>query len=317
MLTRFRQLRDRLGSSDGTVDAWLGQAPWSELVLPERLAATPSMIVPDERALLYALARDHPFERGCIIDAGCFLGGSTLSFALGLRARADGRRVPLHTYDRFVLDEETPLAFPQWLEGLGEGDEFRQLFDRNVGDELALTDVHQGDVLQERWGGEPIDVLFIDLAKSWKVSDHVHRQWLPALTPDAGVLVQQDYVHERCPWLHVLMELLSDYLEFRAVVGGISTVFRCRRAIPASALPADLREQLSADEMIALFDRSAERFAGQDRGIVECARAVLLKDVDRTEEARRQVASTADRWGEAGQRMVPALAWVQAYVDGS
>lgn len=273
------------------------------------------MIVPDERALLYALARDHPFERGCIIDAGCFLGGSTLSFALGLRARADGRRVPLHTYDRFVLDAGSLRAYPQWLEGLEEGDEFRQRFDGILGDELALTEVHQGDVLREQWDGKPIAVLFIDLAKTWEISDHVHRQWLPALTANEGVLIQQDYVHEWCPWLHVLMELLSDYLEFRTVVGGISTVFWCRRAVPASALPVSLREELSADEMVALFDRSMVRFAGQDRGIVECARAVLLMDVDRTEEARRQLASTTERWGDAGPRMAPALASVRAYVE--
>ena len=275
------------------------------------------MMVPDERALLYALARDHPFERGCIVDAGCFLGGSTLSFALGLRARVDGRRVPLHTYDRFVVDQETLDVYPQWLEGLREGDEFRKRFDQILSEELALTDVHQGDILQERWGGEPIDVLFIDLAKSWKVSDHVHRQWLPALTPGGGVLVQQDYVHERCPWLHVLMELLSDYLEFRTVVGGISTVFACRRAMPTSVLPANLRQQLSVDEMIALFNRSAERFAGQDRGVVESAKVVLLTDLGRTEEARRQVAYVADRWRDAGPRIAPALAWVQTYADGS
>jgi hypothetical protein len=66
--------------------------------------------------------------------------------------------------------------------------------------------------------------------------------------------------------------------------------------------------------MIALFDRSAARFEGEDRGIVEVARAVLLHELGRDEDAARQVDAAEARWGEAGPRMPPAIASARRYV---
>jgi hypothetical protein len=308
---RLDRIRGR--TPDADTAAWLASRPWEQRELPPRLLDVPSMLTYEERELLRTLAEQHPLRRGCIVDAGCFLGGSTLAFALGLRAR-EGRLPAVHTYDRFVLDWASLGTYPQWLEGLAAGDRFRDRFDAVVGEELELVTVHEGDILGMRWAGDPIEILFIDIAKSWEIGDHVHREWLPSLVAGSGVLVQQDYVHEWCPWLHVLMELLADHFESVATVGSISQVYRCRSAVPAAAIPADLRA-LGADTLLDLFARSAERFAGEDRAVVECARAVLLAAVGRREDAAAHLASVAERSAGAGPRMPSVLAGVGAYVN--
>ncbi len=292
------------------VARWLVTEPWAPMRLPDRLRDAPSMLTGEEREMLRVLAAEHPLRRGCVIDAGCFLGGSTLAIALGMRER--DRPVPVHTYDRFILDWGALASYPHMLAGLSEGDSFRDRFEQQVGAELELVTVHEGDVLDMVWDGEPIEILFIDIAKSWEISDHIHREWLPALVPGTGVLIQQDYVHEWCPWLHVLMELLAEHFEPIATVGGISRVFQCRSAVPLDVIPQSLRE-LPQDRLLALFDRSANRFTGEDRAVIECARAVLLAELGQHERARRHLDGLAGR-GTHGERFPAALDGVTAYV---
>jgi hypothetical protein len=292
------------------VARWLRTEPWTPMRLPDRLRDAPSMLTAEEREMLRILAAEHPLRRGCVIDAGCFLGGSTLALALGMRER--DRPVPVHTYDRFILDRWSLASYPHMLAGLSEGDNFRDRFEQQLSAELELATVHEGDVLDMVWDGEPIEILFIDIAKSWEISDHIHREWLPALVPGTGVLIQQDYVHEWCPWLHVLMELLAEHFESIATVGGVSRVFQCRSAVPLNAIPRSLRE-LPQDRLLALFDRSANRFSGEDRAVIECARAVLLAELGQDERARRHLDGLA-RSGAQGERFPSALDDVTAYV---
>ena len=51
--------------------------PWRDLTLPSDAVGIPTMLSKDERRLLYGLAREHASGEGAIVDAGCFLGGST------------------------------------------------------------------------------------------------------------------------------------------------------------------------------------------------------------------------------------------------
>jgi len=305
MLSTIRHRRETQA-----VARWLRAEPWTPMRLPDRLRDAASMLTGEEREMLRVLAAEHPLRRGCVIDAGCFLGGSTLAITLGVRAR--DRHVPVHTYDRFILDWPSLVSYPALLAGLSEGDSFRDRFEQQLGAELELITIHQGDILGMLWDGEPIEMLFIDIAKSWEISDHIHQQWLPALVPGTGVVIQQDYVHEWCPWLHVLMELLAEHFQPIATVGGVSRVFRCLSAVPPDAIPQRLRE-LPQDWLLALFDRSANRFSGEERAVVECARAVLLADLGQVEQARRHLDSLA-RSDVQGERFPSVLDDVTAYV---
>ena len=61
------------------------QSPWNS---PEEMSWVPTsrtMLNPEEQRMLRWIAREHYADQGAIVDAGCFLGGSTVSLAQGLR----------------------------------------------------------------------------------------------------------------------------------------------------------------------------------------------------------------------------------------
>jgi hypothetical protein len=272
------------------VVGWLRGRPWEAIVLPSDVRDAPTMISEEERALLYLLARDHATQGGAIIDAGCFLGGSTVALARGLADRATpprGQRID--TYDLFIVIEGMRTLYGGMLDDLQAGDSLRPKFESVVGRHLDRVTVHRGDICGERWDGSPVELLFIDVAKDWAINDHVSREFFPALVPHHSVVVQQDFVHEWTPWLHITMALLEDAFTYVASVPYGSSVFVANRAIHAAEIPCDMKREIPDDVKLDLFDRSAARFEGEDRGLVECSRAYLLVLLDRLQDAVEHV----------------------------
>jgi hypothetical protein len=64
------------------------------------------------------------------------------------------------------------------------------LYERHIAPIRDLVQIYHGDLLGFHWAADPISTLFVDIAKSWQVKDHVVEQFFPSLLPDA-VLVQQ------------------------------------------------------------------------------------------------------------------------------
>ena len=52
-----------------------------------------------------------------------------------------------------------------------------------------------GNLLALDWTGGPIEILFIDLAKSWDLNRWVLTKTFPRLIPGHSVVIQQDWVH--------------------------------------------------------------------------------------------------------------------------
>jgi hypothetical protein len=249
------------------------------------VTAVTTMISEDERRLLYLLARDHFAGEGEIVDAGCFLGGSTIALAHGLADRAQPvAGAAIHSYDLFLVDHNAERTNGGVLGGLKAGDSIEPFFRGQLGDLAERVVVHAGDICAERFQA-PAEILFVDVAKSWAINDHVAREFLPRLIAGRSVLVQQDYVHEWAPWLHVTMELLADAFTYVGSMPHGSSVFVPRREVQADELPADLMRDLPDDRKLELYDRSARRFEGEDRGIVECGRAYLLSQLGRHADA--------------------------------
>jgi hypothetical protein len=261
------------------------EVTWDEDSLPERLREVPSMLTYGERALLYSLGRELS-SGASIVDAGCFLGGSTAALALGVSEVLAEPQPVIHSYDLFLVDHSARTHYSALIGDREIGADLRPVFETVVGaDLIGYVEVHAGDLLAQRWGGEPIDVLFVDVAKTWELSDHVAHEFFPALIPGRSVVVQQDYVHEWLPWVHITMQLLDGCFERVAVVSGSpSVVFRCTRAIKPSDLPVRLRDLPDA-RLERLFDAAVAPYDGEDRSILECARAVLLVDLHGADQA--------------------------------
>src|SRR5437588_9905890 len=92
--------------------AYLLQRPWRDIELPAGAVGIPTMLSKSERGLLYTLARDYAAGDAAIVDAGCFLGGSTAALLSGLRDRPKPwRGPPVVSYDLFRIEAYTIPKF--------------------------------------------------------------------------------------------------------------------------------------------------------------------------------------------------------------
>jgi SAM-dependent methyltransferase len=253
---------------------------WRERPVPEACAGIPTMLMPDELRLLNWLADADYTGAGAIVDAGCFLGGSTVALAAGLRRNLERRRRPtkrlIHSYDRFEVEEYTRGTF--FPESVRTGETFRPQFERNIAPFADLVEVHAGDVQAVEWNGGPIEILFIDVAKHWELCDRVTWQFFPHLIPGRSVVVQQDYLyHHWVAWLHVTMEVYADYFEYVCDTGANSVAFRHTRKFPAGFVREKTVESLTTDEKIDLMDRAASRFGGEQRELLRAAKEHFLE----------------------------------------
>jgi hypothetical protein len=272
--------------------AWLRSEPWAGAAIPDDVLAAPTMLSVEERQLLYVLARDYVRGTGAIVDAGCFLGGSTKALAAGYagnrRARHARRGPAIHTYDLFALDPSFVSDYPDLVADI-DGDSTRPKFDAVVGPLLDHVEVHEGDICRERWTGGPIEVLFIDVCKSWAINDHLLHEFFPALVAGRSVIIQQDLIHEWLPYLTITMGLLRDSFELVATVPWCSAVYLLTRPIATAELPPSL-DALAPERKLELFDLGCAPFSGEYRGVIECARAVLYVNLDRPADAAAHLA---------------------------
>jgi hypothetical protein len=253
---------------------------WRELPVPAACSRVPTMLVPDELRLLHHLAADYYRGEGVIVDAGSFLGGSTVALADGLRhnrrVSAGSGYARIHSFDRFEVEDWTRGSF--FPASTPAGASFREAFDRHIRPYADLVDVHAGDVCAQPWTGEPIEILFVDLAKHWTVCDWVTVQFFRHLIPGRSLVVQQDYLYHRwVAWLHVTMEFYRDYFEYVCDTEVNTVVFRYTTRIPDDVLRADTVAGLSVADKSALMDRAAARFTGPKRDLILAAKAHFLE----------------------------------------
>ncbi len=272
-------------STDARVQR-LREKPWGVFdfrrTIPEdEIFAVPGMLWTWEKRMLYYLAREEFTGEGAIADMGSFLGGSTICLAAGLGDRGFDGRV-IHSYDLFKLGEaERQRYFPERSRGeLG----VRDVFDANLGKYLSLVEVHEGDVLSFPWENGPIEILFVDVAKSYKVMDHIVTGYFPALMPAKSLIVMQDYLSPQTgPWHHIVLEKLSDYVEYVVDGDTASTIFLLREPIPQEVLEACRWEGIPPDEKLALMDRAIEKLDTEEKkDFLRSNREILVSGRDRT-----------------------------------
>src|SRR5919201_7004744 len=162
--------------------------PWRNTALPSDATGIPTMLSKMERRVLYSLARDYASGDAAIVDAGSFLGGSTAALLAGVRDRSEPwSGPPVASYDLFRIDRYMVAKFFSEDGSLRVGDSFRPQFDAGVARFDVPHVVHEGDITEIGWSGGPIDVLFLDILKSWEINDAVLRDFFPALVPGRSV----------------------------------------------------------------------------------------------------------------------------------
>lgn len=253
---------------------------WRQSDVPVACANVPTMLVADELRLLNHLAERRYTGEGAIVDAGCFLGGSTLALADGLRRNLQRRGAAeeklIHSYDRFEIEGWTIGSF--FHPSAQAGESFKPLYDRNIARYADLVEVHPGDIRLWPWEGGPIEILFIDVAKHWTVCDWVTWQFFPHLIPGKSVVIQQDYLyHHWVAWIHITMEFYAEYFEYACDTGVNSVAFLNTKRIPDGVLREKTIESLTTAEKIELMDCAAARFSGTQATLLRSAKDHFLE----------------------------------------
>lgn len=209
-------------------------------IAPSTLRSFPSMLTEGDFAIYFDAGRKFEF-RGSIVDAGCFVGGTTMSLVQGLlvNPRIDTHRDMLdgliRVYDLFEIDDDYILGhlkrnYPSRdFEGQRS---FLDVFEDNLREHLGLLDIRAGDVMLSGYSDEsPIEILGVDLCKALPVTDYVVRTFFPRLL-DRSLVIQQDFIHQYHPHIHLSMLLLDDFfsLEHELRWGG-SLSFRVTKPI--------------------------------------------------------------------------------------
>jgi hypothetical protein len=226
----------------------------------------PGMLSFAERALLFEIVRTTWRGHGVVVDGGSFMGSSLAAEAEGMLAGAalddveagrfpDGR--PIHGYELGHLPAPANASVDRRRTfGTVEyhlGDSFVPILERTVAPYRDLVSLHLGDLMDQSWGGSPIEIAFIDVCKTTRLNEHVSREFYPALIPDASTLIHQDFFFDRLPWLRVTMGYLKDFFRWEGQVF-TSSVYRNVAAVPPDVAAIDPFLEGTYEECLELHD---------------------------------------------------------------
>ena len=252
----------------------LKETAWGqyELANPSKTVQERSMLALPEIATLYMLAKDYYSGEGEIIDLGPLLGVGTNALARGL---VDNRKALLkekriHSFDLFLAKGMGSVI----TESSRSGSVFDR-FLRNNSDYLDYISITPGDLLNVTWDRAPVEILFVDIAKSWALNTQVIRQFFPYMIPGKTVVVQQDYVHFAEYWIPLTMERFADYFEHLYFVFGSTSVYRLKKEIPNHLLYEDLQE-LPLEVKLEYLKQATSKAPVSVREILKCSRAYCL-----------------------------------------
>lgn len=284
---------------------------------PVRIEQAAGMLSTNERFLLFKLARDHYLGKGHIIDAGSFFGSSSVSLAEGLKANRFFRTIldrieaPIVSYDIGLLPAP-PGAKAAITREFGKykytwGESFVPILKDNIAGHEDVIDLRIGDFLNETWPAEdPIEICFIDLAKTNELNVRCFQQLFPAFVPGRTLLVQQDFFFDRLPWIKVLMGYLEEHFDWLGQAGP-SSLYRYRSQIPASKYAIDPYTDLPAEERVAYHQTAYHPGLSPRRQLsIALSHCYLLEACRGPREAIEQLGTVRERFAELVLR-VPNL----------
>ena len=271
----------------------LKNKPWESGSSPDELYGPKGMVGSEERRCYYWLAKNWLKGRGHIVDAGAFLGSSTFCFASGA-ATAGHRQFRgepiIQAFDYFkVVDQYVGESIRRDFRPIAEGESYLDIFEAQTSKYRDMIKPHAGNFLDKRWNGRPIEILFIDIAKTADLNAHAIGEFFESLIPGHSIVVHQDYYHCWHPYIHASMEFFDD--EFELVDERVefqSRVWVLKKQIPKEKIARMAKGDLTLEENIALFDRLVAKSSPALRPMMDLTKIWQLwigHDVARAREA--------------------------------
>jgi hypothetical protein len=249
--------------------------PWERVSIAP--SPIPTMLSREELRYLTWLGAEAWTGQGEILEIGPWLGGSTHALAEGVRRSGRGRAGVLTSMDSFVwknfMGDRSGLApadgesflphFQKHMEGFGGivAPQRARLPDEMVADDPDAEDIRSTQVTDEQlfhWPPvRPIEILFVDGAKSYSGLRHLLVETAGCLGPEHSLVIFQDYKFWGAYWVPLLVEMLGEWLSPAHVLRHNTVGFR--------VMTRASREQM---EKLPSFDRLDWR-----RGLEDLANA--------------------------------------------
>lgn len=217
----------------------------------------PGPISASERAYFYHLARNVYSYTGDFVELGPFLGASTQAFAQGLMDNpARDKRRKMKSYDLFFYDGS-------WGKGdsfgLSPNEDFFETYKDNIKAYRDHVEPVQGNIMDTADYPDDIEILFIDLAKTAAVFEHVVRVFYPKVTA-GDLIVHQDYLARPMPWIKAFHESFDDHFDILWPDANCTVSFRLRKRfdVGKEALDAYFSQQPAA--YARLIEMNARRY---------------------------------------------------------
>ncbi|AGB74961.1 MULTISPECIES: class I SAM-dependent methyltransferase [Rhizobium] len=226
--------------------------------MPEELSRVPTMLTVEETRMLAWVSENWSSGIGAVIDLGSFLGGSTAHLAYGLNRSQPGRIV--HAFDQFTIGDEWKQAF-LYDRGYPEliGNDMLALFKQFV-EKFGDVVTHRGQIEDAEWTEGPIEILFVDICKSWEATRHVMRQFYPSLLPNESLVIHQDFQHFQQPWVVATTQYLKDYLRLVSYTEENSAIFLCTRSLSPEIVERAIYNTRDIQVVFRLLQQAHDQF---------------------------------------------------------
>jgi hypothetical protein len=292
------------------------ERPFNRLIgnIGKSVLAVPSMMSVPERRFLYGLASKYYVGEGLIVDAGIFLGASTMCFGEGLRENANLQsavtkwRRPIVSLERGIVTPTMPAFFKR--NGLDielqPGESFAELVRTNVQPVAGLVDLRVGDIQETGAIDEPIEILFLDVLKLPEINKYVVENYYSKLIPGRSIVLQQDYFYDLLPYVKTYQEFFADYFTYVGEIGSTG-VFLCKTQIPQEVTVA-LEQKLDAEEQIRLAGIALQRSIDPARRfLMALSKARLIRRLQGAKVAQSYLQFVKSEYPEVDVDGVPRL----------
>ncbi|MEO8368877.1 MAG: hypothetical protein ABI806_06745 [Candidatus Solibacter sp.] len=182
--------------------------PWKNIALPDVITGMRSMLTLEEKQYLTWLTSEKYDGWGAVVDLGPWLGSSSAALAEGLKRRGSHQRI--RSFDLFQWDSS--YMDPVASTGLNQNDDFLPVFTQEIGPYAPWIDARKQDLMNYLWNEGPIEILFVDAAKSWELMNAILRGFGPFLEAGRSRIILQDFRFD-CRWLPLTFDSRPDLWE--------------------------------------------------------------------------------------------------------
>ncbi|ELS05404.1 hypothetical protein Xen7305DRAFT_00051480 [Xenococcus sp. PCC 7305] len=257
-----------------------------DILLPHQINNVLSMLTHKEKKHLYKIASIYFKNEGLMFDAGLFFGASTLCFGKGLQNNPNFKIVtpkikPIQSFEMGTCTSYSANLinelYPDLLE-IRAGDNFLPFLRKNIQSVNSLSHLHEGDIVtkMQYLPDYTYEVVFLDVLKNSDINDAVIKKVFPQMIPGRTILIQQDFVHEWLPFIHVSMGYLKDYFELLFTCSA-SAFYLNIKPVPKDILNCSFYQDFEPDELLKFFDLSIDpQFNEAEKYRIDLAKSVLI-----------------------------------------